>query len=156
MICSFNSSATGCEYTSSLLQGENNSSHVVTTGPLNQIFSYFIRQSSRAETTSSHVVTVTTSLRLLNQRSVSDFITPSSQAETTTNQDPTTSKPVTRRIHHQKTISDSLLITIVIGALIALPGICVVTHFFLNYCDSENSKKRTPVVPEGMLTIVSL
>ncbi|XP_068718173.1 tumor necrosis factor receptor superfamily member 14-like isoform X2 [Montipora capricornis] len=128
MICSFNSSATGCEFTSPSPQAETTRSHVVTKRLLNQSSSDFITPSPQTETTSSHVVTA----GLFNQSiSSRDFITPSQQTVTTTNQDATTSKPVTSSINHPKEINDPFLIAVVIVSFLVLFGIVVATFYFL-------------------------
>ena len=174
MICSFNSSATGCKSTSPLPKAETTRSHVVTTRLPNQSSSDFITPSPQTETTSSHVVTA----GLFNQSiSSRDFITPSQQTVTTTNQDAATSKPVTSSINHPKEINEPSLIAVVIVSFLVLFGIVVATLYFLYpgsmqrcwKCRNEaaidpqmgielgqNPGERTPMVPKGMLTLFSL
>lgn len=166
MICSFNSSAPGCEFTSPLPQADPTRSHVVTTRLVDQSSSDFITPSPQTEITSSHVVTA----GLFNQSiSSRDFITPSQQTVTTTNQDAATSKPVTSSINHPKEINDPFLIAVVIVLFLVLFGIVVATFYFLHpesmqrcwKCRNEaaidpqmgielgqNPGERTPMVPK--------
>ena len=151
MICSFNSSATGCQTTSS---------HVLTTRLFNQNISDFITPSPQTETSSSHVVTT----RPLNQSS-SDFFTPSPQTETTishvtsfttrpfhqsiSNRDSTpplppdetnsspdaTSTQVTSSIDPTKaTNNPRLILAAVIVSLLFFFGMVVATIYFLCPC----------------------
>lgn len=166
MICSFNSSAPGCEFTSPLPQADPTRSHVVTTRLVDQSSSDFITPSPQTEITSSHVVTA----GLFNQSiSSRDFITPSQQTVTTTNQDAATSKPVTSSINHPKKINEPSLIAVVIISFLVLFGIVVATLYFLHpesmqrcwKCRNEaaidpqmgielgqNPGERTPMVPK--------